>query len=935
MQSKRLSNSIKSHQSESASRRQTFRRTALAVAVSGAIPMMAAAPAVAQEGGVLEEIIVTGIKGSIKRAQDIKRDAAGVVDSIAQEDLGKFPDLNVAESLQRIAGVSIDRAGGEGQQVTVRGLGPQFNTVLVNGRQIATESGGREFNFDVLAAEQITGANVFKTGTASLQEGGIGATVNVTSARPFDTPGLQIAGSVKAIYESLSEETAPAASLLISNTFADDTIGIGFAVSHQERDVQINRIQTAGWRPGQTISNNRDGVLFENAFIPRNWDQIVDEQERERTNASLVLQFAPSEDLQITLDGFRSTFEVDSLVTDLASWFEPDRVGSGTIDPATGTLVNFTQEIGLNQGSGDPATDFVSNTRNGRDSTTDGFGLNIEWDINDRLRATFDASTSEAENDQAGQQRFNVIGIINNYSFDGTGGTPTVQHDDFGGGQVAAADRTRLHYNERNGLTFNDEIDELKVDFEFVPRSEIIDTINFGAYTSSRENSRFQVFGNQCAFCGYQVAAPNSTVGLEVFTANNFFPGLIDTFYTYDGDAYEAFLASTGNPVVPTLQNNRFTVNEDVNSLYVDATFNLSMGDMPLTLNTGLRYSETDIDVTAVQSFISDVVPTTDLTLFSNRFGPATDITEGGDYDNVLPSITGKLELNDNMILRFGAYESLTRATLSELSPSTTFNEPRRQNLTAQGGNPALEPFESTNFDLGFEWYYGDSNVFSVAYFRKDIDNFVTTLTGAETFTLADRSAANGFRCADALCAPGALVAGQDIVGTTEELNGESEVYRVSRPQNGESAEVDGIEIAITHIWENGFGITANATFVDSDAELSADVSQTFALEGVGDSQNLVLFYEKDRIQARIAYNNRDEFLRRIDNGFNGEPVNTEEFGQVDISASYDINDTLTVFLEGINITEEELVQNGRFANQTFNIEDNGSRYAVGLRGKW
>jgi len=288
---------------------------------------------------------------------------------------------------------------------------------LLNGRQLATDTGGRNFSFDILAAEQITGANVYKSGNSSLQSGGIGATVNLTSARPLTTPGLQIAGSVKAIYETLSEDTAPAASLLISNTFADDTIGVGLAVSRQERDVQINRIQTAGWRPGQTISNNRDGVLFENAFIPRNWDQIVDSQERTRTNIGLTLQFAPTDDLSITLDGFQSKFEIDSLVTDLASWFEPDRVGSASIDPATGTLLNFTQQIGLNQGSGDPATDFVSHTRNGRDTTTDGFGLNVEWAINDSLTATFDASRSNSENDYAGQARFNVIGIINNYQF--------------------------------------------------------------------------------------------------------------------------------------------------------------------------------------------------------------------------------------------------------------------------------------------------------------------------------------------------------------------------------------------------------------------------------------------------------------------------------------------------------------------------------------
>jgi len=914
-----------------------LKRTALAVAVSGAIPMMAPNIAIAQEDAALEEVVVTGIRSSIKRAQDIKRDASGVVDSIAAEDLGKFPDLiNVAESLQRIPGVAIDRSGGEGQAVTVRGLGPQFNNVLLNGRQIATETGGREFSFDVLASEQITGANVYKSGNSTLQSGGIGATINVTSARPLTTPGLQVAGSVKAIYETLSEETSPAVSLLLSNTFADDTIGVGLSYSRQERDVQINRIQTAGWRPGQTISNNRDGVLFENAFIPRNWDQIVDNQDRTRENVALVLQYAPTDDLSITLDGFQSKFEVDSLVTDLASWFEPDRVGAGQIDPATGTLINFTQEIGLNQGSGDPASDFVSSTRNSRDSVTDGFGLNVEWAINDNLVATFDASRSTAENDQAGRNRFNVIGIINNYQFDGTSGaTPVVTHDEFGNGQLPDISRNRLHYNERNGVTNEDEVTELKADFEYAIDSGLVESVKFGVYNSSRENSRFQIFGNACPPCGYTREAPIETVGLTTFTAENFFPGLIDQFYTYDGDAYLDFLGTIGFGITPTLQNNRFNIEEDVTSAYVDATFNLAIGDMPLEVNAGVRYAETDIEVSAVQSFIADVVPTSDLTLFANRFGPETDFSESSDYDNFLPSINAKLELNDDMVVRFAAYESLTRATLSELSPATTFNEPRRQNLTAQGGNPELEPFESTNFDIGFEWYYGDSSTFSIAYFNKDIDNFVTNLTAQETFTLANRSAADGFRCNDPLCAPGALVPGQDIVATTEELNGETEVYTVARPRNGESADVDGFEIAVTHIFENGFGISANATFADSNAEFNSNVTETFALEGIGDSQNLVLFYENDVMQARIAYNNRDEFLRQTDNGFNGEPVTTEEFGQVDISASYNINDTLTVFFEGINVTEEELVQNGRFANQTFNIEDNGARYAIGVRGKW
>jgi iron complex outermembrane receptor protein len=205
-------------------------KTALLVPTVAGLSMQATAQEASDDSN-LEVIQVRGIVSSLKRAMSDKKEALIVSDGIAAEDLGKFPDLNVAESLQRITGVSIDRSGGEGQAVTVRGFGPQFNTVLVNGRQLATDSGGREFNFDVLAADQITGADVYKSTRANLQEGGIGATINVSTARPFDYEGFQLIGSVKGMYETLSEETSPSASFLVSNTFNDDKMGVLLAVS--------------------------------------------------------------------------------------------------------------------------------------------------------------------------------------------------------------------------------------------------------------------------------------------------------------------------------------------------------------------------------------------------------------------------------------------------------------------------------------------------------------------------------------------------------------------------------------------------------------------------------------------------------------------------------------------------------------------------------
>jgi iron complex outermembrane recepter protein len=187
---------------------------------ASALPLGMVGVAVAQSSAQapVEEVVVTGTRASLSRALDLKKDTLGVVDSIAAEDIGKFPDQNVAESLQRIAGVSIDRTAGEGRFVTVRGFGPEFNNVLFNGRLLATENDGREFSFDILAPELISSAEVYKSSSAEFQEGGIGSTIQLRTARPLDFQGFHAAGSAAAKYDGGSEETTPTMSGLISMT---------------------------------------------------------------------------------------------------------------------------------------------------------------------------------------------------------------------------------------------------------------------------------------------------------------------------------------------------------------------------------------------------------------------------------------------------------------------------------------------------------------------------------------------------------------------------------------------------------------------------------------------------------------------------------------------------------------------------------------------
>jgi TonB-dependent receptor len=911
---------------------------------------------VAQEATANDDVEVIQVKGivsSLKRAMYNKKESLIVSDGIAAEDLGKFPDLNVAESLQRITGVSIDRSGGEGQFVTVRGFGPQFNNVLVNGRQIATENPGREFSFDVLAAEMISGADVYKSTRSDLQEGGIGATINVSTARPFDIDGFRVAGSVKGTYEELNEKTSPSASVLISNTFNDDSFGVLFSASHQQRDVDINSIGTTGWRPGINLSNTAGEVLASNVYIPRNIDHISDEQERTRTNASLVLQYAPSDEISITFDGFMSEFEVDSIQHDLAAWYEPTRVGSVTVDPETRTAT-FIDQVG-----GNAATDFVESSGNSRNVSIQALGLNVEWDIQDNLTAKFDVSTSSAENDTSdGSTFFTVIGIVNNYQTSLEGGNFTTQHDGFSGNSLPDASLGRTHVYGKSGVDNKDDVTELKADFVYTPDSNTFTEMKFGAYYQDREKSiqnfshTNNVAGMFGLYGGYRGAVPSGT--LVPYTANNFFNGVTDSWYTYDAAGFFDVLSTNsslqldndgtlgipeGSTAAIIAANNGWDpertgdfsiISEEVTSLYLDFVFQGDLGDMPWTVNVGARYSETNTSVDGAERVLADVIATSDTTLFQNVYaGTSAPVTKGGSYANLLPSVNFKLDVQDDMVLRFSFYDSLTRPTLSQLSSVTNIGEPRLQNLTAAGGNPALKPFKSENWDLSYEWYFGDASSLTFAYFNKEVDDFITTLRGEESIVLGDRAGTLDNICGN--CGPDQLPPGAIV---SDELQGASENFLVSRPQNGETAQVNGFEVSLTHVWDNGFGFSANATVVNSDAEIDTTVSQTFALEGLGNSQNLIMFYEKDAWQARVAFNNREAFLQTLAAG-TGEPEFVETYGQWDASASYDINENITVFVEGINLTGEETLKHGRFAIQTTQIQDTGTRYAIGVRANF
>jgi TonB-dependent receptor len=945
-----------------------YNKNKVATAVLAVLSTVVTAPALAgqeKETKEAEVIEIRGIRGSLGRAMDAKREAGGVVDSISAEDIGKFPDTNLAESLQRISGVSIDRSGGEGQLITVRGFGPEFNTVLVNGRQMASENQSRAFSFDTIASELVRSLDVHKTSTAGMQSGGIGSTVNVITARPFAIGGFKVAGSVKAVYDENSEKNSPQISALISDTFADESFGALVAISHQQRDTRLDQAQIDGWLENVGVPNpvTQSGQAYSgNIFSPRNYDHKVTTEQRERTNANLVLQFAPSDSLVLTADALYSDFDIEADTTSYGHWFTaPNLTGFGgakgpTVD-GNGTVIDLYQEVGI-------ATDMHAKKFD-RLTDTISLGFNADWDYSDQLKLTFDASHSSAErepNNGRGDQ-LSLIGYANRvrlqvddnmlplasefaaanpliYSgqqeINGTAYQPGVTPAGVSNHLDPA--NSKAHVMLRRGWAVEDTVDQLRWDGIWNENATTgLTKAKFGASFSS-ENKALERWDNEgvgihCTFCGYPDLPAMAGFPQYVFDAGSDFlsgasgSGRMPTSWlAHDGEANFLFLqqyaASIGKNINfdAVKRNKSYEVTEDTSAFYLELDFEGELAGMLLTSTAGVRYERTSVAVDGTDAPVTGL-SILDETEMLAQFGNAQAINAKANYEAILPNFSVKLDISDEVVARFAASQTLTRPTLESMSPVTVIGTTRPGgDLTSTSGNPELDPFSATNLDLSLEWYYADASYLSGGYFRKNVSNFIVNTTEDKTFTLAD-----GSQLKDP--SSGSNTGAADSADSVA-------VFTNTLPNNGESAIVDGFELAVQHSFDSGFGVMANATLVDSNAKLEpANINQVFALTGLSDSYNLVAFYEQGPFQTRLAYNWRDSFVQSLTQSNGDGVVIVEEYAQLDASASYDVLDNLTVVIEGINLGNEYVHKRGRFANHLLLIEDSGRRIAFGVRG--
>lgn len=891
-----------------------------------------------------EEIVVTGIRSSLASSARIKREAQQIVDTISAEDVGKFPDANIAESLQRITGVAIDRSGGEGQFITVRGLGPEFNTVLVNGRVMATDNPGREFSFDVLSSNMIQRTDVYKSSVPEQQEGGIGATVNIITARPLEgRSGFHVAASAGGIYDTLREKVSPDLSAVASFTNAEKTIGIVLAGSYTDRYSQLDYVRTEGWLfgPQRVVDGTADSTgLTPGAIVttpgdvhtPQNVQFARQLDRRRRINVSGTFQAELSDNLLLTVDGIYSKFDVFSDRNIFANFFSAPYIGMEVDERGTVTGFNRPGQQFL---AANPAlADAVSLSQNDnivnpsdRLTTNYQIGGNLRWRPSEDVEVRLDASTTRAKQRAPGM--FVVVGSLAQTSprFDLNKGNdlPIVSNS----GNITDPSLMRAHFTAADDNRVQDEGSEYHLDTEFKVHDSPLQAVRIGFSYSDRSKLR-RTQNNQdgnCAYCGYEI--PMDTSLLEPFELDNFLSGVSGSenvpaqFFTYDPRAVIAFLSDPANLARPRQGRNaeeqaaeaarllalpggpygvrenlgsRLDVQEEVLAGYIAMQF----GGTNWSGNAGIRVVRTQTISRGFDLPVVSIINTPGDDTLQYRYGDPTPISVRNSYINALPSANLKVNLTDKLIARAAFSQTVTRPTLTDLGVDNSFGG-RVSVPLSSGGNPMLQPFKSTNYDLSLEWYLSPVSYLSIGGFYKNLGDFLELQTlPVERF---------------------------------------GRVFQDTRTRNGQTGYIRGIEVGGQYSFDflggfaSGFGVAGNYTYVDSKANRDTTLSDyDCGYNGLSPhSANGSVFYEKYGLAARVSYNWRSDYLRSCRSD-QARPRNRSAYGQLDFNLGYDVTPNFQLYVQGVNVTNARVDEWSAIEDRFLMLQDTGARYNFGVR---
>ncbi len=887
-----------------------------------------ASPAMAQDTSsqddVLEEVVVKGIRAAFRVSLESKRNSDLVGEAITAEDLGKFPDKNVAESLQRLTGVALQKDYGEGERVAVRGTAPNLNLTQLNGHSIATGdwfildqlAATRSFNYLMLPSEIVGELQVYKSSRADLEEGGIGATINVITRDPLELAPFTLSVSTQGVHTALADKTDPQASALFSWKNEEQSFGVLVAALYQERNIRRDGVELLNWSD-RTVGG-------EQVAVPDLIGSALFEQERIRQGANFGVQFRPSDKLDINLTGLYTEMEADNFNQNYLAWIT-NKFG------ASETPTNTTVTPGGTLAAGT----FANTAANGvvydgivREARTEArsVDLDVDYQFTDTLswhgKVGFTDAVGETE-----AQPFWEVNAPAGFSWDFTGGSvPRVDfsidetdpnsipilgwtsHD-----QIASDDEEFYAYTDLHLKLDAGAFNGLKFGLKFTDHERII------THTAGQTRTLFGPTACNGGPCGLDdVAADNtpsdylSDIGgsgvLRDYRQMN--PDLIASFYDQPFTQYD--------PNDPAVVNGgwatrftyhiqplgSFTVQEEAIGGYVMATF----GGDDWRGNIGVRAVKTDQTSIGWAVGVPDSTPNSQ----NNPFGRIAPVVVENEYSDILPSFNITFDLTDDLLMRFAAARVMARPDYNFLSPSITNTTPLT--LTGSGGNALLDPYRANQFDVTAEWYFAADSLLSLQFYYKDLLAYITTGAGEERLPVFITDPNDGrLTDPDADC---------QSTGTAQLFNC---VFVIDRPVNGAGGRNQGLELTYQQpIWGD-FGMLFNYTYSDARADDGSPIAANSEHQG-----NVTVYYENDRFGGRLSYNQRTDFFIGLDRG---RQLYSDDIKSLDASFSFNVMDNVQLTADLLNLTDYELFQYvDNMKERPARFYDNDRTYYFGVR---
>jgi len=872
--------------------RQQYRRTAIAVGVAVFV-MGLQAPAFAQEQLEPQTVVVTGVRAALEQSLRQKRNADAVVEVVTAEDIGKMPDKNVADAIQRLPGVNTQSsAGGEGgfgenDRVSLRGTSPSLQQTLFNGHAISTGDWfvlnqvggnvGRSSSFSLLPSELVGSIVVQKSPTADLVEGGVSGAINVITRRPLDFRNqLTVEGSIQANYNDLSEKTKPHLSGLVSWKNDQNTAGFLVQAFSEKAAVRRDGQEILGYTPiSATSAAAVANPALRGLVVPTFIGAALFEQVKKRQGGAFDLEFRPQRGTSIDVNGFYSKLEAPHQNTNwLAS--PMNSINSMNLIPGNpviknGTLVGaaFTRNAG--------EVDNIYRPDAGGESWY--LDLNGKTRVNDQLSFSgkvgkthgvgWDRDDVYYQNNVDGGMTYMLNGL-SPASVSYPGGNTAVPGSTAwaGGGESQSVDQEKY----------------AQVDGEWRLGEGSVSAIRFGARWTDHSRTAEHPLEARPGENGFTNPGPvwNGTKYPSNF-GSNLGGNILSNYFKYDGAALGAWGAVPGNRLLDyTLRHNwtdEFHVREKTMAAYAMADF----GGDNWSGNVGLRAVETR--QTTIVNLAGGPNPIT-----TSAWGPYTPTTYKRTYHDYLPSANFKYEVSPQLVLRTALAKTIARPDYSALGGSVSLNDDA---LSGSGGNVNLDPVRSLNFDVGMEWYYAPKALLSAGFFYMDFRSIVAQGTTTATYFNNKRNAQTA--------------------------------YQITSPFNTTGSN-KGIELSWQQPLWNNFGTLVNYTHADGKLDDGGEL-----LNSSKNTWNITGYFENERFSARLAYNYRSKYKAGVDRGAS---QHVDSMPSLAASLNVKLTEQLTLTFDALNLTNETIKMYAENEDRPRAFYSNGRTFYIGLRGK-